>query len=164
MPTFSCAHVQTYTYTCTEHISGFNLQKWHCQWENRKPGPQHMTFKTNSHNYCFLSGSLHSRSFPKSQLFETSATTSIVSSDNSRKWKWKLLRNAWLFATPWTVHGILQARILEWVAFPFSRGSSWPRKQTRVSHIAGGFLTNRAIVSSLIRLALALFMIYQLIF
>ena len=29
-------------------------------------------------------------------------------------------------ATPWTLHGILQARILEWVAFPFSRGSSQP--------------------------------------
>ena len=28
---------------------------------------------------------------------------------------------------PWTVHGILQARILKWVAFPFSRGSSQPR-------------------------------------
>ena len=32
----------------------------------------------------------------------------------------------------YTGHGILQARILEWVAFPFSRGSSWPRNQTRV--------------------------------
>ena len=30
----------------------------------------------------------------------------------------------------YTVHGILQARILEWVAFPFSRGSSQPRGQT----------------------------------
>ena len=40
----------------------------------------------------------------------------------------------------YTVHGILQARILEWVAFPFSRGSSQPRDQTQVSHIAGGFL------------------------
>ena len=39
------------------------------------------------------------------------------------------------------VHGILQARILEWVAFPFSRGSSQPRDQTQVSHIAGGFFT-----------------------
>ena len=39
----------------------------------------------------------------------------------------------------YTVHGILQARILEWVAFPFSRGSSQPRDQTQVSHIAGGF-------------------------
>ena len=35
-------------------------------------------------------------------------------------------------------------RILEWVAYPFSRGSSQPRKQTRVSCIAGGFLTNWA--------------------
>ena len=38
------------------------------------------------------------------------------------------------------VHGILQARILEWVAFPFSRGSSQLRYQTQVSHIAGRFL------------------------
>ena len=35
------------------------------------------------------------------------------------------------------VHGILQARILEWVAFPFSRGSSRPRDRTQVSRIAG---------------------------
>jgi len=33
--------------------------------------------------------------------------------------------------------GILQARILEWVAIPFSRESSQPREQTQVSHIAG---------------------------
>ena len=39
------------------------------------------------------------------------------------------------------VHGILQARILEWVVFPFSRGSSQPRDWTWVSHIAGGFFT-----------------------
>ena len=43
-----------------------------------------------------------------------------------------------------TVHGILQARILEWVAFPFSRGSSQPRDQTQVSHIADGFFTSWA--------------------
>ena len=36
-----------------------------------------------------------------------------------------------------SVHGILQARILEWVAIPFSRGSSWPRDRTQVSCIAG---------------------------
>ena len=35
-----------------------------------------------------------------------------------------------------SVHGILQARILEWVAISFSRGSSQPRNQTQVSHIA----------------------------
>ena len=37
------------------------------------------------------------------------------------------------------VHGILQARILEWVAISFSRGSSPPRDRTRVSHTAGIF-------------------------
>ena len=42
----------------------------------------------------------------------------------------------------YAVHGILQARILEWVAFPFSRRSSQPRDRTHVSHIEGGFFTN----------------------
>ena len=41
----------------------------------------------------------------------------------------------------YTAHGILQARILEWVAFLFSRGSSQPRDQTQVSRIAGEFFT-----------------------
>ena len=40
-----------------------------------------------------------------------------------------------------SVHGILQARILEWVAMPSSRGSSQPRDRNQVSHIAGGFFT-----------------------
>ena len=44
-----------------------------------------------------------------------------------------------------TVHGILQARILEWVAIPFSRGSSQPRHQIQVSCIAGKFFTSWAI-------------------
>ena len=43
-----------------------------------------------------------------------------------------------------SVHGILQARILGWVAFPFSRGSSQPRDRTQVSHIAGRFFTSWA--------------------
>jgi len=40
-----------------------------------------------------------------------------------------------------SVHGILQARILEWVGIPFSRGSSWPGGWTWVSHIADRFFT-----------------------
>ena len=53
------------------------------------------------------------------------------------------------YPTPWdpmdyTVHEIPQARILEWVAFPFSKGSSWPRDQTQVSHIADGVFTSWA--------------------
>ena len=48
-----------------------------------------------------------------------------------------------------SVHGILQARVLEWVAMPFSRGSFQPRDQTHVSCVscfAGGFFTHCAIV------------------
>ena len=42
----------------------------------------------------------------------------------------------------YTVHGILQARILEWVSFPFSRGSSQPKDRTQVSRIVGRFFTS----------------------
>ena len=44
----------------------------------------------------------------------------------------------------YTVHEILQARILEWVAIPSSRVSSQPRDQTQVSHIAGRLFTGWA--------------------
>ena len=44
----------------------------------------------------------------------------------------------------YTVHGILQARILEWVAIPFSRRSSQPRDRPRISCIAGRFFTSWA--------------------
>ena len=43
-----------------------------------------------------------------------------------------------------SVHGILQARILELVAIPFSRGSSWPRDWTQASCIAGRYLEQGA--------------------
>ena len=59
-----------------------------------------------------------------------------------------LVACVWLFATPCTVAfqaplsmGILQARILEWVAMPSSRESSQPRDLTHVSHITGRFFT-----------------------
>ena len=42
------------------------------------------------------------------------------------------------------VHGILQARILQWVTFPFSKGPSQPRDQSQVSHTAGRFFTSWA--------------------
>ena len=50
----------------------------------------------------------------------------------------------WLFVTLWTVcsplrlsvHRILQARILEWVAISFSRGSTWPRDRTSISYVS----------------------------
>ena len=59
------------------------------------------------------------------------------------KGKWKWLSCVQLCdSMDYTDCGILQARILEWVAFPFSRGFSQPRDQTQVSHIAGIFLTS----------------------
>ena len=58
------------------------------------------------------------------------------------------LSHVQLFATPWTVAhqaplfmGILQTKLLEWIAMPSSKGSSKPRDQTQVSCIAGGFFT-----------------------
>ena len=60
----------------------------------------------------------------------------------------KSLQCVWLFATLWTVAcqaplsmRILQTRILEWVAMPFSRRSSQPGERTHVSCVAGGFIT-----------------------
>ena len=56
-----------------------------------------------------------------------------------------------------SIHGILQARILEWVAISFSRGSSQPRDQTQVSCVAGRrfnlWVTREANVSSSVSLA-----------
>ena len=52
-----------------------------------------------------------------------------------------------LFVTPWTAAlqtPLLQARILQWVAIPFSRGSSQPRNQSQVSCITDGFFTTWA--------------------
>ena len=54
------------------------------------------------------------------------------------------LSRAWHFASQWTVHGILQDRIPEWVAYPFSKGSPQLRDQTQVFYIAGRFFTSWA--------------------
>ena len=68
-------------------------------------------------------------------------------------WCWVKMKVAQLCPTlclcdpmDYVVRGILQARILEWVAYPFSRASSQPRNWTRVSCIAGRFFTNWAML------------------
>ena len=73
------------------------------------------------------------------RFFTTSTTWEVL----NVWWKWKLLSHVRLFTTP-LVHGILQTRILEWVALPFSRGSSQPRDRIQVSCIAGRFFTSWA--------------------
>ena len=61
--------------------------------------------------------------------------------------EWRLLSRVRLCdPMDYTVPGILQARILEWVAFPFSRGPSQPRDQTQVSHIADRFFIERRLL------------------
>ena len=64
---------------------------------------------------------------------------------------WVKVKVTQLGATLWdsmnyTVHGILQAIILEWVAIPFSRRSSQLRDRSQVSHFAGWFLTSLAMI------------------
>ena len=71
---------------------------------------------------------------------------SLFLSDLNQFLKWSESRSVVSLCDPmeYTVPGILHGRILEWVAFPFSRGSSQPRDRIQVSHIAGGFFTSWA--------------------
>ena len=63
---------------------------------------------------------------------------------NKESGKVKVAHSCLTLCSPmdFTVHGILQARKLEWVAFPSSKVSSQPRDRTQVSCTAGGFFTN----------------------
>ena len=54
-----------------------------------------------------------------------------------REWVVKVKVRLFVMLLDYVDRGILQARILEWIAFPFSRRSSQPRDQTQVSHTAG---------------------------
>ena len=82
---------------------------------------------------------LHNRTLLPTQLLPSFCSLMWVS-------EWVKVTQSCLTLRPHglVVHGILQARILEWVSFPFSRGSSQPRDQTQVSHNAGGFFTSWA--------------------
>ena len=64
---------------------------------------------------------------------------------NPYSWRGCLPPSEWSESHSVVSDSFLQARILEWVAFPFSRGSPRPRNQTGVSGIAGGFFINWAI-------------------
>ena len=77
---------------------------------------------------------------------------SVYQWSGEKKVKVKVAQSCLTLCEPlgYTVHGILQARILEWVTFPFSRGSSQPRDRTQVSLIAGGFFTSWATREALI--------------
>ena len=112
----------------------------------RKPENAFLTL-TQYSLYC---SSLEPNPQPPRYTCNLSATCSLTIEN-------ELLRHVWLFVTPWTaarqlplsmgfsVHRILQARILEWVAISFPKGSSQPRDQAQVFCIAGRFFTGWAI-------------------
>ena len=82
----------------------------------------------------------------KRQIYDTAYTESKKKNDINEKVK--VAQSCLILCDPLDyslsgscAHRILQARILEWVAVPFSRRCSQPRYQTQVSHIAGGFFT-----------------------
>ena len=60
-----------------------------------------------------------------------------------------------------SVHGILWAKLLEWVVIPFTRESSWPRDQTQVSHIEGRFFTVLATREAKKKKKAQIYVIYQ---
>ena len=78
----------------------------------------------------------------KAEESESKLPTSVgLSNSKSIKKKKKAIGNNFMQSDPidYTVHGIFQAIILEWIAVPFSRGSFQPRDQTQVSRITGRF-------------------------
>ena len=82
---------------------------------------------------CTVGSGVHFTNFSLTSLFPTPCQLKV-----------KVAQSCPVLCDPmdYTVHGILQATVLEWVTFPFSRGSSSPRDQTQVSYIAGGFFTS----------------------
>ena len=82
---------------------------------------------------------------PRSPVFQADSSLSEPAGKPNIMVLWHLIEIVTQFYLPGSFsHGILQARIQEWVAISFSRGYSWPRDQTRVSCIAGRFFTDWA--------------------
>ena len=101
------------------------------------------TWKVEIQNYCVIEYRKNIWNW-KSRNTGITIITFLQISDDS----YCLVNKSFpIFVTSWTsppcssVHGISQARILEWIAISFSRESSWPRDPTHVSCLAGGFFT-----------------------
>ena len=98
---------------------------------------------------CFIFKIFQTKLFKQNRIIRFRFET--VSQGDELKCSWKKEKVKVVQSCPtlcdprdYTVHGILQARILERVAFPFSRGYSQTRDQTQVSLIAGRFFTSWA--------------------
>ena len=90
-------------------------------------------FQDSLFNSCFLffTHFLGDHSLPNFENHINSDHNKMSICSLEDKWKWKSLSCVWLIVT----YGILQDRILEWIAFPFSRGTSQPRDWTQASCI-----------------------------
>ena len=106
------------------------------------------------HNFIMKSQSLigFSSCFGILTYFSSALFSFSFVSSLGEVWKWKseseVTQSCLTLCNPMdcslprsSVHGVFQARVLEWVAISFSRGSSWPRDRTRVSHIIGRHCT-----------------------
>ena len=137
---------------------GLNPGLPHCEWIlyqlSHKGSPRILEWVT----YSFSSGSSNPGIEPGSPALQadslpaelpgkpTGMVTYLEMVPLKMKVKVKVTQSCPTLCDPmdYTVHGIFLARILKWVAFPFSGGSSQPRDQTQVSRVAGGFFTSRA--------------------
>ena len=114
-----------------------SILDWRIPWTEAPGGLQSTGSQRAGHDWSDLS-----------MAWLTTIAIKLWTDDQEKMCGALLLHRVWRFATPWTAAhqappsvGILQARILEWVAMPSSRGSSPPRDRTRVYCIAGGFFT-----------------------
>ena len=171
----SVAHTLTYTHpslttkNVSRHCQIFPMVQTVPHWEpptyntRSSPPPNHFLFLTEEYSTLFTSICACVLShLSRVRLFVTLwavAHQALLSMGFSGKnagvgchvyvWVTQLCPTLWdpMSCSPpgSSVHGILQARILEWVAIPFSRRSSQSRDRTQVSCIVGGFFTNWAI-------------------
>ena len=137
-------------FPCLEHAGHFSAS-----------GPLHLLFRLPG----FFRMSLHFASIRPSLNIQSEMTSPLLFSTSVPCFFFQSVSTTYLFYYVWKVkalvaqscltlyepmdcsppgfpvHRVFQARILEWVAIPFSKGSSQPRDRTWVSCIAGGFLT-----------------------
>ena len=141
----TCPFPTTQETTLHMDITRWLILKWDC---SRRWSTSIQPAETRSGAHC---GSVHQLLIAHFSLkFEKVGKTTMPF--KVKKVKVKIAQSCLTLCHPMdcsppgsSVHGILQARVLEWVTFSFSSGSSQPRDQTQVSFIAGRFFTSWAI-------------------
>ena len=135
---------------------GTSSEWWSCKMQSEKPKSQRFRASWELHNNMFMQNIGPNVSGLCDTPWHVHFIVLLKTSNRANIFF--LILSLWMFlvsescsvmstlcdSMDYTVYGTLQARILEWVAFPFSRGSSQPRDRTQVSHIAGGFFTSWA--------------------